>query len=123
MRVALVQMPFFTLDVPSIALSLLQATLQAAGHACDIKYFNLDFGERIGVDVYSWIAASVPNQLLLGDLVFAPCIHDSGLDPARLRELGTPRGTRAAQALPEALIESFPELVAAAKAFVAEKAS
>ena len=46
MRVLLIQMPFFTLDTPSISLSLLKAALDRSGLQCDLKYFNVDFGEQ-----------------------------------------------------------------------------
>lgn len=121
MRVLLIQMPFFTLDTPSISLSLLKAALDRSGLQCDLKYFNVDFGERLGVDLYSWIAGSSPPYLLFGDLVFAPSLHDTHISIDRLRALIAPLGTPGVPQVPEAIIDRYPDIVEAAHRFLDDK--
>jgi ribosomal peptide maturation radical SAM protein 1 len=107
-------MPFFTLDSPSIGLSLLKAALVSDGVDCELKYFNLELGKQIGADVYSFIAGSVPVHLLFGDLIFAPSVHGTAIDPERVRSLLPRPGTPGRMELPEELVEVFPDLVRAA---------
>src|SRR3954454_1428253 len=121
MRALLVQMPFFTVDTPSISLALIKAALERAGHECDIAYFNLDFGDRLGVDLYTWIAGSSPPYLLFGDLIFTPSLHDEPITLKRLRALIAPLETPGVPPVPEQIIEAFPELVATAHDFLHEK--
>ncbi|HEY2745417.1 MAG TPA: RiPP maturation radical SAM protein 1, partial [Polyangia bacterium] len=70
----LVELPFKTFSRPSLGLSLLKAALVEAGHACTIRYANLDFAALIGHDTDQTLAERVPEPLLLGDLVFAPAV-------------------------------------------------
>lgn len=70
--VMLVSMPFAQLPMPSIALALLKSTLAVRGVRAKVVHFTLDFGERIGVQLYSMIAVGFPgNQALTGDWVFS----------------------------------------------------
>jgi len=55
-RVLLVNMPFGNLRWPNLGPSLLKGALLARGIACDVAYFNFDFGERVGLQRYYWIA-------------------------------------------------------------------
>lgn len=121
MRVLLVQMPFFTLDTPSISLSLVKASLEREGIDCDLDYFNLDFGDRLGIDLYSWIAGSSPPYLLFGDLLFTPVLREREVPVERLRELIRPLGTPGVPPVPEEMVDAFPDLVEAARRFVQEK--
>ena len=56
MRMLLVNMPFANLRWPSLALGLLKAELRCTGIGCDVAYFNFDFAERVGLELYHWIA-------------------------------------------------------------------
>jgi ribosomal peptide maturation radical SAM protein 1 len=121
MRVLLLQLPFFTLDTPSISLSLVKASLDRAGVPCDLRYLNLEFGDWLGTDLYSWVAGSAPPYLLFGDLVFTPALRGYPLPVTRLRELIAPLGTPGVPQVPEAMIEAYPALSEAAERFLREK--
>jgi len=54
--VLLVNMPFSNLRWPNLGPSLLKAGLARKGIDCGIAYFNFDFAERIGAELYDWIA-------------------------------------------------------------------
>jgi len=119
-RVLLLQLPFFTLDSPSIALSLLKASLKEANIPCDLLYRNLDFGKQLGPELYSFIAGSVPVHSLYGDLLFAEELQQRRVDRDRVQELVHPPGAPGRMELPESLIEVFPELVQQSRAFLDE---
>ena len=54
--VVLVFMPFGHAFSPSLALSLLKAGLAARGVPADVRYYALDFAQRIGQHFYSGIS-------------------------------------------------------------------
>lgn len=69
-KVALVSMPFASIDMPSIGISLLQAALRRDDIECHTHYPNLRFAQHIGVPMYSWLAN--PTQVTLtGEWIFA----------------------------------------------------
>lgn len=68
--VCLVQMPYGSIARPSLGLSLLKSCLAADGIPAEIVYGNVDFAERIGLDVYGMIELSSP-EVLLGEWTFA----------------------------------------------------
>src|SRR5260370_14821288 len=107
-------MPFFTIDTESIRLSMVKAALTRAGYDCDIEYLNLEFGDRLGVDLYSWIAGDSPPYILFGDLIFPPSLHNSTITVARLRELIAPLATPGVPNEPPEVAAAFPALVKAA---------
>jgi ribosomal peptide maturation radical SAM protein 1 len=119
-RVLLVELPFKTFSRPSLGLSLLKAALVEAGHACTIRYANLDFAALIGHDTYQTLAERVPEPLLLGDLVFAPAVDAESGRFAALRDAGPlflADGSPIGRA-PGWLWERMPELQQQAAAFV-----
>lgn len=76
MRVALVNMPFASLQYPSLALTQVQTVLQAEFAdrvAVDVHYFSHDFGRFFGQQVYQEIALSSDHLYAgLGDWLFRP---------------------------------------------------
>ena len=70
--VVLVNMPFGTLNAPSIGMSLVAAALRQRSFTVSERYFNIAYGERIGATLYDAIALSRP-ELLIGEWVFARC--------------------------------------------------
>jgi ribosomal peptide maturation radical SAM protein 1 len=74
-RVLLVSMPFGALERPSLALGLLAAHCRRADIACDTRYLNMLFADRIGVEDYLWITGEVPYTAFAGDWVFAEALH------------------------------------------------
>ncbi|MEM9555227.1 MAG: RiPP maturation radical SAM C-methyltransferase [Acidobacteriota bacterium] len=65
----LISMPFGYVERPSIALGLLEASLD--GPTCRTLYFNLEFAERIGAELYIWLSSGAPlPSPFLGDYLF-----------------------------------------------------
>lgn len=77
-RVLLVYPPFGALSFPSIGLSLLKSTLHRAGIACDIRYLNYDFLDRLPGPFLDRLggfdAISRRNELSVGDWAFNGCV-------------------------------------------------
>jgi hypothetical protein len=81
MDVLLVHMPFGPIDTPSLALSQFAASLTAASFSASVRYFSIDFAERIGVEDYSYIADGNPATVdLVGEWIFSHALND--IDPA-----------------------------------------
>ena len=78
MRVMLVSMPFANLRWGSLALGLLKSALQEHGVGCDVAYLNFDLAERIGLELYHWIADSFAF-VLGGERLFARELFGSQL--------------------------------------------
>ena len=78
MRVLLVSMPFANLRWGSLALGLLKSALQERGVGCDVAYLNFDLAERIGLELYHWIADSFAF-VLGGERLFARELFGSQL--------------------------------------------
>lgn len=66
-KVLLISMPFNTATFPSLGISLLKSSLFEREIACDIKYFNIDFAQMVGVELYEKIGLFQ----LLGERIFA----------------------------------------------------
>ena len=81
MRVALVTMPFNSVDRPALGVSLLKARLGQMGVPCDVLYPNLAFAKLIGLDVYRAVALELPVGALAGEWVFAECLWDGEARP------------------------------------------
>ncbi|MDR2440772.1 MAG: RiPP maturation radical SAM C-methyltransferase [Planctomycetaceae bacterium] len=56
MSVLLLNMPFAQLCWPNLGLSLLKSALRVRGINCDLKNLCFLFAERVGFDLYDWIA-------------------------------------------------------------------
>lgn len=117
-RVLLIQMPFFRLDAPSLGLAMLEAALARAGMDCDLEHLNLDLGARVGAELYSWVAGRAPRHLLLGDLVFAPLLHDRDLDLDRVRALAARLSHRRDERVPDPVLDRMPAMAQAARDLV-----
>lgn len=63
-------MPFTSAYRPNLALATLRGCLQRDGFECDLLYAKLDFARRVGLDAYTRIAETLPNQYLAGDFIF-----------------------------------------------------
>jgi ribosomal peptide maturation radical SAM protein 1 len=76
MDVLLVHMPFGPIDTPSLALSQFAASLTAASFSASVRYFSIDFAERIGVDDYGYIADGNPATVdLAGEWIFSHALN------------------------------------------------
>lgn len=73
MKVLFVNMPFSSIR-PAIGVSLLKGHLDRIGVSSEVAYLNLRFVRMLGAEAYVRVSDVVPNQLLLGDWIFAPCL-------------------------------------------------
>lgn len=55
-RLALISMPWNAITLPATALSILKPAAARAGWDADVLYLNIRFGERIGFELYEYIA-------------------------------------------------------------------
>lgn len=65
MRIALANMPFSSLQIPSIALHQLETVVAERfdnAIAVDVHYLNHDFGALVGQDLYRWISESLAGH-------------------------------------------------------------
>lgn len=64
MRIALVNMPFSSLQIPSIALHQLETVIKETEKdiLVDVHYLNHDFGALFGPDMYAWISESLAGH-------------------------------------------------------------
>src|SRR5262245_25279139 len=79
-------MPFGPAFSPSLALSLLKASLTPSGIEASVRYFSIDFAERIGQHFYSGISTySRPSHKhLVGEWIFAGALFgEQGEDAER----------------------------------------
>jgi ribosomal peptide maturation radical SAM protein 1 len=68
--VCLVNMPYASLNRPSLALGLLKALLERDGVATGVVYPNLGFAEAVGLPLYN-LASAFPKEYLAGEWTFA----------------------------------------------------
>lgn len=71
MDVAFAVVPFADIARPAIGVSLLKAGLERRGLSTKIHYFNIEFAEKIGDDVYSYISDHTPSDSMAGEWFFA----------------------------------------------------
>jgi ribosomal peptide maturation radical SAM protein 1 len=76
--IVLVNMPFATLNAPSIGLSLVKSALRTYPITVRERYYNISFAQTIGVGLYEHIAGSAPD-LLVGEWIFAKAAFGSEL--------------------------------------------
>lgn len=69
--VCLVNMPYASLNRPSLALGLLKAVLERAGIPTAVVYSNLAFAEQIGLPLYHLCSSLFPKDFLVGEWTFA----------------------------------------------------
>lgn len=117
-------LPFDSVRRPSLALSLLGACLKRLGVGVDIRYLNLQFAELIGYGLYQLISEKLPQELLVGDLVFAPAAFQTSLAVESLRGVQThvQSAPNRYGSLPEWVWQDLPRLAADATAYVKELA-
>lgn len=121
----LVQMPFHSLRRPNLGLSLLKACAERAGHQAQVRYLNIDFAARCGIRLHQLIAERIPQELLVGDLVFASAAFGSVDQPFdRIKQFRTHLESVPGRigSLPDWLLGELPALAAFADQFVEEVA-
>jgi len=78
--VLLICMPFGPVFNPSLGLSLLQAGLARHRISSRVRYFTIDFAERIGQNFYCDVAYDngPPVEYLTGDWIFSAAVKNAG---------------------------------------------
>jgi ribosomal peptide maturation radical SAM protein 1 len=71
LQTLLLNMPFVSLSRPAIGISILKARLAEEGIPCSVKYGNLLFAERVGVEGYALINDRLANWMFAGEWLFA----------------------------------------------------
>lgn len=90
MDVCLVNMPYASLNRPSLALGLLKAVLEREGIATAVLYPNLWFAEEAGLRLYHLCSSQFPKEFLAGEWSFAEAAFPGAPrdDEEYLRRLG-----------------------------------
>jgi len=81
MDVAFAVVPFADIARPAVGVSLLKAGLARRGFSSRIHYFNIDFAEAIGDDLYTRIANRTPTVSMAGEWFFADQVFPGRLAP------------------------------------------
>jgi ribosomal peptide maturation radical SAM protein 1 len=82
MDVAFAVVPFADIPRPAIGVSLLKAGLANRGFSSRIFYFNLNFAELIGEEIFSYISDQAPADSMTGEWFFADLAFPGQLPPA-----------------------------------------
>ncbi|HEX4962956.1 MAG TPA: RiPP maturation radical SAM C-methyltransferase [Thermoanaerobaculia bacterium] len=87
--VCLVNMPYASLNRPSLALGLLQAILEREGVASRALFPNLGFAEEVGLRLYHLGSSLFPKEFLAGEWTFAAAAFPDAVrdDEAYLRHI------------------------------------
>jgi ribosomal peptide maturation radical SAM protein 1 len=78
--VALVSMPFISVDRPSLATALLKAILRQRGVECDVHNLFISFAKRIGLLLYERLAV-IGERQLAGERLFVSEVFGSEFMP------------------------------------------
>jgi ribosomal peptide maturation radical SAM protein 1 len=73
-KVLLVSMPFGTVTMPSLGLSLLKAALAHSKVTAEIRYLGIEFARRLGLASYDLIVKRDQSSLI-GEWVFQPSLY------------------------------------------------
>ncbi len=80
----LVHMPFLSVLYPSLGIPVLSAMLRQAGIPCECRYFNNDFANRVGIEVYEMVACGKKVDARVLEWLFAdelwPCEDEAQRD-------------------------------------------
>jgi ribosomal peptide maturation radical SAM protein 1 len=75
-------LPFAEVSTPVIAAGLLKAEVARAGFSSRVRYFNLDFAGRVGVERYRQVYDEFSARSLLGERIFAEVLFEGQLPRA-----------------------------------------
>ncbi|MEA4853255.1 MAG: hypothetical protein VB082_03130 [Christensenella sp.] len=67
----LVHMPFLSVLYPSLGIPVLSAMLKKAGLPCTCRYFNDDFAQTIGLELYEMVACGKKVDARVLEWLFA----------------------------------------------------
>src|SRR5262249_51942731 len=83
-RVLLVDMPFASIHLPSLALGLLKAELAHAAVQADVLYLNVLFAQMVGWSAYGVVERA--SAVLAGEQMFAHDLFDAQIPSDRRYE-------------------------------------
>jgi ribosomal peptide maturation radical SAM protein 1 len=118
MSCLLLELPFRTIDQPNIGLSLIKQGILARGRQCEIRYANLEFAKAVGEDLYTTISEHLPQEYLVGEVVFAPFVWDCNVTLEAVVAMRGGRTENRATCIPPYIDGLMPELQAAARTFI-----
>jgi len=81
MDVVFAVVPFADIARPAIGVSLLKAELNRRGLSSRIYYFNVNFAELLGEEVYNYISDHAPSDSMTGEWFFADLVFPGQLPP------------------------------------------
>ncbi|MBO3745253.1 RiPP maturation radical SAM C-methyltransferase [Streptosporangiaceae bacterium NEAU-GS5] len=119
-RIVLCALPFQSVRRPSLGLSLLGEVLRQHGHTVEVRYLNVKYARRVGIDLYTTISEDLPADRLFGDLLFSPVWLDPA-DPDREPAEAEIARYAAAKPMPAWLCEAVPALFRQARELVREE--
>jgi len=74
--IALINMPFFQTDTPSLGLSLLKSSLSVDKIPCRVYYLNLWFAEEVGLGLFQkiahWIGVDLAQEWVFAEALWGP---------------------------------------------------
>jgi ribosomal peptide maturation radical SAM protein 1 len=73
--------PFLPEHQPALGVSSLTAVLQNSGISADTRYLNIEYGQSIGWELYSFLCKALPVELLLGEVLFTPALWGEAAPP------------------------------------------
>src|SRR5262245_15136807 len=73
-RMLFIDMPFRDVNGPALAVSTLAAILRRDAIEVDVRYLNLEFARRIGVDFYRFLS-SCGGGAFRGEVFFTPSYY------------------------------------------------
>jgi ribosomal peptide maturation radical SAM protein 1 len=114
----LVELPFRSIDQPSIGLSLIRQGILARGYKCEIRYENFEFARTIGQTTYLTISQHLPQEFLVGEAVFAPQVWDCDIEIDAISALRGGRTENRATGIPAHIVKLMPHLQRNARRFV-----
>ncbi len=79
-RVRFVAVPFLPAQQPALGVSSLLSVLRQSGIDGDVRYLNLDYGERVGWDFYTNLVVNVPSSFLPGEIIFTRALWGDRAD-------------------------------------------
>jgi ribosomal peptide maturation radical SAM protein 1 len=66
--------PFLPAQQPALGVSSLQSVLQRDGIEADVRYLNLEYGERAGWEFYRYLVEGIPTHFLPGEMIFSQAL-------------------------------------------------
>jgi ribosomal peptide maturation radical SAM protein 1 len=119
-HVLLLDMPFSNVYEPNLGLHIIKAVLDRAGIPCRIRYANMEFAKRIGWELYGTVAELLPQEFLVGDIVFAPTVSPEMGDHSPLVGARGCKDLNRGGELPDWLLSSIPAMQRVACDFIEE---